>query len=229
MKVTEILRRRAHDIWEASVDHPFVQGIGDGSLDKRRFRFYLVQDYVYLREFARFLAVGLAKAPTVEAMTMLSDLVQLTLRVEMDLHRSICADSGIAPQELEQTDPAPTCLGYTSYLVRTAYEGDFLDFLASFLPCEWGYVEIGSRLKTRGLPRDRHYAQWVETYSSQEFRDLTESIKDRLDESAQSVSPDKMTRLQAVFSYCVKWEYLFWDMAWNEQSWPGGTGRHADP
>ena len=224
MKVTHILHRHARQAWEANIGHPFVQGIGDGSLDKRRFKFYLAQDYVYLKEFVRFLAVGLAKGPTVDAMTMLSDLIQLTLKVEMNLHRSICADSGVGPTELEQTEPAPHCLGYTSYLLRIAYEGDFLDFLAAFLPCEWGYVEIGRRLTERGLPQDRHYAEWIKTYASQPFWDLTQSIKDRLDELAQGVSSQKMERLQEVFSRCVAWEYVFWDMAWNLETWIGDGG-----
>jgi thiaminase/transcriptional activator TenA len=221
MKVTHILRRHAHEAWAANISHPFVQGIGNGSLDKRRFTFYLAQDYVYLKDFVRFLAVGLGKGPTVDAMTMLSDLIQLTLKVEMDLHRSICTDSGVGPMELDQIEPAPHCLGYTSYLLRIAYEGDFLDFLAAFLPCEWSYVEIGRRLKKRGLPQDQHYAEWIKTYASQPFWDLTQSIKDRLDDLARGASSQKMERLQEVFGRCVAWECVFWDMAWNLQTWIG--------
>ena len=220
MKVTNLLRQNAHEIWEASVHHPFVEGLGDGTLDQGRFKFYLAQDYVYLKDYCRFLAVGLAKSQSLESMGQLSDLLQLTLKVEMDLHRSTCADFGISPGELEQTEPAPNCLGYTSYLLRVAYEGDFLDFLTAFLPCEWGYVEIGRRLKKRGLPKHEHYAKWIKTYASQEFWELTESIKDQLDRLAQGVSKPKLDRLREIFYLSTRWEYLFWDMAWNQQTWP---------
>jgi thiaminase/transcriptional activator TenA len=141
VKITNLLRQHADDTWEANYRHPFVQAIGDGTLEEEKFKFYLAQDYVYLKDYCRFLAVGLAKSHSLEAMNTLSDLIQATLKVEMDLHRSIRADFGISPAELEQTEPAPNCLGYTSYLLRIAYEGDFLDFLAAFLPCEGGMLK----------------------------------------------------------------------------------------
>jgi len=221
MKFTNMLRQRSHEIWEANYHHPFVQAIGDGTLEEEKFRFYLAQDYVYLKDYSRLLALGAAKSPSLDSMGEMSDLLQVTLRVEMDLHRSICADFGISPQELEETEPAPNCLGYTSYLLRIAYEGDFLDFLAAFLPCAWGYMEIGRRLKRKGLPQHRHYAKWIETYASQEFWELTESIKDRLNRLAQGVRGQKLERLQEIFKFSCRWENLFWDMAWAGQKWAG--------
>jgi thiaminase/transcriptional activator TenA len=219
MKLTSLLRGETKETWDASLRHPFVQAMGAGTLAEEKFRFYLAQDYVYLKDYCRFIAVGAAKSPTLASMTELSDLLQVTLKVEMGLHRSVCDDFGISSRDLEQTNSAPNCLGYTSYLLRTAYEGDFLDFLAAFLPCEWGYVEIGRTLKKRGLPPHVHYAKWIETYASQEFWDLTKAIKDQLDRLAEGAPPNKVDRLREIFRCCVRWEYLFWDMAWRMQTW----------
>jgi thiaminase/transcriptional activator TenA len=220
MKVTNLLRQDAHEIWEGNLHHPFVQGIGDGTLDEDRFKFYLIQDFVYLKEYCRFVAVGAAKSDSLESMGQLSDLLQVTLKVEMEVHRSICADFGILPGDLEAARAAPNCLGYSSYLLSVAYEGDFLDFLAAFLPCEWGYVEIGRRLKRGGIPKHKHYAKWIETYASQEFWELIESIKVQLNRLALGVSEDKLNRLKKIFQVSSLWERLFWDMAWDQQSWP---------
>jgi len=219
MKLTDTLRKKADAIWEANFDHPFVRGIGDGSLDEEKFKFYLAQDYVYLKDFCRFLAIGAAKSRDLDSMGRFSDLLGLTLKVEMELHRSICSDFGISAEELEGTEPAPHCLGYSSYLLRIAYEGDFLDLLTAFLPCEWGYVEIGTRLRAKGIPSHPHYAKWIETYASPEFRELTDSLKDLLNELTEGASKDKLDRLQEVFNFSSRWERLFWDMAWNRQTW----------
>ena len=62
MQASHIFRQASHAIWEANYAHPFVQGIGDGTLPAERFRFYLAQDYVYLIDFCRFFAVAAAKA-----------------------------------------------------------------------------------------------------------------------------------------------------------------------
>ena len=46
--------------------HPFLTGLADGSLDVQAFRFYLIEDAYYLREFARALTITGAKAPKEE-------------------------------------------------------------------------------------------------------------------------------------------------------------------
>jgi len=220
MSFSERLRKSAHDIWEANYRHPFVQAIGKGDLSGEAFRFYLAQDYVYLKEYCRFLALAAAKSPDLESMGLFSHLLEVTLTVEMDLHRSICADFGMSAADLEAVRPAPICQAYTGYLLKIAYEGGFLDLMVAFLPCAWGYVEIGQRLKERGLPPHVHYAKWIETYASEEFLELTEELKRLLDRHAEGIPPRQAVRLQEIFDFSSRWEGLFWDMAWLQTDWP---------
>ncbi len=220
MQASQAFHQAAHAIWEANYAHPFVQGIGDGSLPAERFRFYLAQDYVYLIDFCRFFAVAAAKAPGLAPMERFAKLLDETLHFEMDLHRTICADFGISRQELERTRPTPTCLGYTSYLLRVAYEGEASGLLAALLPCSWGYGEIGRRLKGRGLPPAAQYAKWVETYASPEYQELVGWLRTLFDETVADVSGPSRLRLQEIFNTSSRWEYLFWEMAWKLEAWP---------
>lgn len=50
MNTAEDLLAVSAEIWDAYFRHPFVRGIRDGTLDKARFRFYLMQDALYLEE-----------------------------------------------------------------------------------------------------------------------------------------------------------------------------------
>jgi thiaminase/transcriptional activator TenA len=220
MASSDEFRSHAHAIWEASYAHPFVQGIGEGTLPEERFRFYLAQDYVYLIEFSRFFALAAAKARALGAMERFAALLDETLHFEMDLHRRICAEFGIAREALEGTTPAPTCLGYASYLLKTAYEGEMVTVLAALLPCSWGYGEIGLRLKGRGLPPVSHYAKWVETYASPEYQQLVAWLRGLFDEAAAEVRGAARQQLQDVFDTSSRWEYLFWEMAWRMEGWP---------
>jgi thiaminase/transcriptional activator TenA len=220
MKSSEAFRQGSHAIWEASYHHPFVQGIGDGSLPEERFRFYLAQDYVYLIDFGRFFALAAAKAAGLAPMERFAKLLEETLHFEMDLHRAVCAEFGLSRQELERTRPAPTCLGYTSYLLRVAYEGEAASLLAALLPCSWGYGEIGLRLKARGLPPVAPYAKWVETYASPEYQALVGWLRTLFDETVAEVGPAPRLRLQEIFDTSSRWEYLFWEMAWKMETWP---------
>ena len=64
----EHLKADAADEWRAYVDHSFVRGLGDGTLPRNCFRHYLVQDYLFLIQFARAYALAAYKAPDLEAL-----------------------------------------------------------------------------------------------------------------------------------------------------------------
>jgi thiaminase (transcriptional activator TenA) len=112
-RFSDELRAAAAPIWEAQHDHPFVRGIGDGSLDPERFNFWIRQDYLFLIDYSRLLALGAARARELETMRRFADLARATLREEMDLHRSYAAELGITAAELEAERMTPTTRGYS--------------------------------------------------------------------------------------------------------------------
>jgi thiaminase/transcriptional activator TenA len=178
------LRKKTDPLWSAILNHPFVRGIGDGSLSRDRFEHYLKQDYAYLIGFSRILAIAAAKAETLSDMSRFANLLNLTLNMEMDLHRQTCADFEISPKELERTEPGQIASAYTNLLLRTSYEGSFSDMLAVFLPCALGYVEIAEHLLKAGLPDEKHYRNWIETYSSREMLEIRDWLVERMNSYA---------------------------------------------
>ena len=122
-RLTERLRAAASAVWDAQHEHPFIRGIGDGSLDVERFKHWVRQDYLFLTDYARMLSLAAARAPDLDAMTRLAELAHETLATEMSLHRAYAEEFGISAAELERERPAPTCRAYTDFLVRTAATG----------------------------------------------------------------------------------------------------------
>jgi len=218
-------REKTGPLWEAIFRHPFVKGIGDGTLSRDRFEFYLKQDYVYLIDFSRFLALASAKSRTLPDMGTFAALLHTTLITEMALHRKICAAFGIAEEELARTRKSPVTSAYTDLLVRTAYEGGFSDILAVLLPCACGYVEIGTRLKSEGLPEDRFYRDWIEVYSSPEFREFAEWLIGRMNEEAADAPAQRREHWHRLYESSARYEYLFFDMSWKME---GGTMAGGD-
>ena len=68
MRLSDELRQLADPIWQAQHDHPFVRGIGDGTLDENRFSFWLRQDYLFLIEYSRVLAICAARVRDLEVL-----------------------------------------------------------------------------------------------------------------------------------------------------------------
>ena len=213
------MRTKADPVWQAIFAHPFVTGIGDGTLSQDRFEFYLKQDYVYLIDFSRVFALATAKAPQLSEMAYFATLLNATLNMEMDLHRRTCAAFGISEKDLEQTPPSLITLSYTNLLNRTCYEGNLADILAVLLPCAAGYIEIGQKLKSAGLPENPAYQDWINTYASQEFADLTRWLHDKMDEYAVNSSEKFRSRWFNYYIASARFEYLFFDMSWKKEMW----------
>lgn len=221
MALSDELRRQAEPVWRAEMEHPFVTGIGDGSLPLRRFQYWIRQDYLFLIEYCRVFAMGAAKAPDLPTMRRFQQLLNETLNTEMDLHRRYADSYGISEQELESETMAPTTRAYTQHLLSSAQAGALVDLVAALLPCMWGFAEIGQRLQTTGdTSADNPYASWIEMYASEEFAALGDWCRDLLDALAEGLGASHKERLAERFITSSRYEYLFWDMAWNEEVWP---------
>ena len=214
------LRQQTDPLWQAVLGHPFVRGIGDGTLSRDRFEFYLKQDYLYLIDFSRVFAMAAAKAWTLEDMGTFATLLNVTLNTEMELHRKTCAAFGIPAKELEKTRKSMITTAYTNQLVRTCYEGSLSDILAVLVPCACGYVEIAQKLKSRSLPENRFYRDWINTYSSREFVEFADWLIERMNDHAGHATLQRKAYWYELYEASARFEYLFFDMSWKKEEWP---------
>ncbi len=221
MGYSEELRSRASSIWESEHNHPFVAGIGDGTLSLDRFKYYMRQDYVFLVDFCRAISLAVAKSPGLEEMGWFAKLIHETLNTEMSLHVGFCADFGITEDELLATEPSPTTWAYTRHIISTAHQGTAGEIAAVILPCSWGYSEIGQKLYSEGLPDGQPlYARWIEMYNSPEFAELAEWLRDFLDRRASVAGESELEAMERAFVTSSRYEYMFWDAAWRMETWP---------
>lgn len=212
-------REAASAIWEAQHRHPFVRGIGDGTLDPARFGFWLRQDYLYLIDYSRLFAAGVLRAPDLAAMTAFAELLRGIMVTEMDLHRSYVAGFGISEADLEAETKAPTTQGYTDFLLRVATTGDYAELLGALLPCLWGYNEIGLRLAERSLPADERYRAWIGMYASDAFTQLATWGRELTDAACEGLPESALARVEAAFVTSSRYELAFWEMAWSHEAW----------
>jgi thiaminase/transcriptional activator TenA len=218
MKFTESLWVSIGDIYDRILKHPFIRGLTDGSLDEESFRFYVIQDALYLKDFARGLALLGAKAPQDQWLMMFVEHARDAVLVERALHESFFKDWQLTDDDVYSTPIAPNNLLYTSYLIKTAYERPFPEILGCFLPCYWIYWEVGKELEKRGSPKEL-FRRWIQTYSSEQYASAVLQVLDVMNQVAQGLKQDDLKLIQNHFMVTSKLEYLFWDMGFHKQSW----------
>lgn len=212
---TDELRDEVQSNWNEQLNHPFVEGIGNGTLEVETFKNWIRQDYLYLKDFARIFAWATAKAPTLDQMSWYTAVQDMTLNTEMDLHREYARQFDIGEEELEATRKWPTTQAYTDFLLRNAADGDLAELVAVLLPCAWGYAWIGEQLETQGLPDEQRYAEWIRTYASEEFQESAEWLKDEMNRLAEGRTTSERSRLTDLFLRSSEYELRFWDMCYH--------------
>lgn len=211
----------AAPVRERIAAHPFLAGLADGSLPEDRFQFYMQQDYLFLVQYCRVLALAAARADELAVAGRFADLLNLTLNVEMDLHRQFAWKAGIAPEVLEDTQPAPTTVAYTNHLRIVAETADLAMIVGAILPCAHGYWEIATALRSReGWDRHPLYADWIRMYTSDEYEAMAIWLAELFDRTTGEVTPDRVTALRDVFLRSQQYEYLFWEMSYRMEEWP---------
>lgn len=220
-KFTDQIFNRIEPLWDAYLEHPFVKGIGEGTLDEEKFKHYLKQDYIYLIEYSRIFAIGASKSKDLQSMTMFANLLHGTMNYEMDLHREYADKFGISNEELEKTEPSATMTAYTSYMLNKAQLGGVENATAAVLACAWSYNFIGKELaKWPGALEHELYGNWVKMYSSKGFTKIADDCKDLLNELAAEKPENELKELEEIVVQTSNFEYMFWDMAEEISDWP---------
>ncbi|MBV7272416.1 thiaminase II [Clostridiaceae bacterium UIB06] len=217
MKFSESLYENVKDIWESYYNHPFVKGIGDGTLEVDKFKFYMIQDYIYLLDYAKVYALGIVKADSEEVMQGFSSMVDSILNGEMSIHRSYMKRLGITAEEIKNTKASLDNISYTNYMLAVSQIGGLAEVSVSLLACMWSYLEIGRNLsKNPGATEHEFYGEWISGYISKEYEECTKWLIDLVDNLGEDISDKEKKKLIEVFVNTSKYEYMFWEMSYNK-------------
>ena len=119
---------------------------GRRTLSRERFQGYIIQDALYLAQYSRILAIAGARGPDAETLRTFGSCALEAVAVEQALHERYLTEFGVDPAQIAEAEPSPDCLGYTSFLLATAYHEPWEVLVAALLPCFWIYWDVGSRL-----------------------------------------------------------------------------------
>jgi thiaminase/transcriptional activator TenA len=207
------LRDANPQVWDAYTRHQFVEQLGAGTLHKSSFQHYLIQDYQFLKQFIRALALGVYKAEILEDMRFFQGTIDAILNTEMALHIAYSKEWGIAENTLENTVEAQATIAYTRYVLDVAMMGDVLDLMVALSPCMLGYAEIATQILPLS-PVDNPYQPWVLTYSGEEYKAVAAASNEYLNTLFTRLgTPQRLAKLNIIFSTATQLEAAFWQQS----------------
>ncbi|WP_010529204.1 thiaminase II [Lentibacillus jeotgali] len=221
MTFTQMLRKENDDLFQAIMNHPFVDGIGKGDVPDEAIAHYIKADFEYLNAFMRIYGTAISKSAKREDMQFFNNQIQFVLNSEVHPHHNFCDHIGVGYDELQGYPLPPTADHYVKHMMYHTNMGGLGEAISAVLPCPWTYLEIGRELKTQyDPPADHPFYQWINFYA--EKGNKTEEMCDRLDRIAENASQEERGHMIEAFRKSCMLELAFWEMAYTCEEWSTG-------
>ncbi len=214
---TDYLYESSKKIWDKYLEHPFLKEIGEGSLNKDKFRKYLIQDYLYLIEYAKVYAMACVKSRNLKELKKFNDGVTGSIETESANHIMYLKNFGEDIEKLEfKYDLNLVNESYTSFMKAIALTGTIEEIVAAVLPCTWSYNYIGLKLKEKykNNLEGNFYKSWIESYCDDEYINFTNEWIDFTNEICENLDEKQKEKLKDIFVKASIYELEFWNMAY---------------
>lgn len=211
--------RQTASLRQAINNQPFNTELAAGTLSIDRFRFYVVQDALYLGQYSRALAIAAARASDASALHVFAQSALEAVSVEQALHAGYMKEFGVNAEQFANAEPTPDCLAYTSFLMAAAYHEPWEVLLAALLPCFWIYWDVGTEISKHAAPNNP-YRAWINTYADEGFGAAVRAVIAITDRAAAETTDAVRARMMTAFIRSTQYEYLFWDGAYQQRVWP---------
>jgi thiaminase/transcriptional activator TenA len=230
MTFTQDLLAEADPYLEVQMNTPFVQEMIAGTLAPERLRYWVRVDYPYLINFSRILALGVLRAPSLEAMRTVQRYLNYIVDEEMASHERFAASQGITLKELESQRMGPTKYAYAQHEFASANRGELSEILTAIMPCLVGWQILSKRiLKDHSISVGNPYKWWFDTYGSDAGLDgHVNALLELVDSMVVDLPEDRKSGLRQIFLTSEYYETVAWSAYYSMEEWETPESRGAE-
>jgi thiaminase (transcriptional activator TenA) len=218
MNISEKLHKDAEHVWGKIIEHPFVVELYKGSLPMDKFNTYILHDYSYLVNAIKNFSIIASRAESVDVMREVVEIAHLEATGEFQGYGDLLHALGYTLDDAMRVEPFPVNLSYRSFLIATSSLNATQEALVSALPCFWTYLDIALAHQDFLSGNDNKiYVAWASVYLSSDYARLVEKLRTLVDRTCEGYHYEK---LRPFFLTASRYEYMYWDAAYNLDAWP---------
>ncbi|EID3765250.1 thiaminase II [Listeria monocytogenes] len=210
------------DLWQETLQHPFVQSLADGTLEKEAFYYYLLQDDYYLSHFEKVIEKSVAQAGTAQLAAEMREVQVRLQQSELLMREQFYPRVGLTERDFSERKPAPTAYHYTSHLYRMADFGSFGVTIAALLPCYALYADMG-KMYEGARSSEPFYHELLDSYVDENYQKVVLQQKQLVEQAASMADARELALMKQAFQISVEMEWAFFDMAYKKQNWRGSV------
>jgi thiaminase/transcriptional activator TenA len=207
---------RVKDYYKAYLNHPFITGLLDGSLEKEKYERYLIQDTHYLKDYSKVFAHVYLQLDKVKDMQFLHTCIGVVMSEETNMHIKYLADFGLDVYKVESLKEEKATRDYLDFMLQYAPEKNAAKLFCAALPCTLTYEFIGKSLKKKRTIAggENYYDAWIDAYAGEAFEDFSIESVELMDKMVEDMNDDEKKELIEIFVESCEYEMKFWDMSY---------------
>ena len=188
-------------VWEQCLHSEFLERLADGTLDEACFKSYIVEDSLYLREYAKVFAWGMTKAKDMQTIRTYYSLLSFVNESEDAARLHYLKHFGLTDEGIQSLPLRPENRAY-------------VDYMMACLPCMLSYSWIFQKLlKEHPAVQDAPYGALVADYAGRDYEEACRDWAAFAEKTCEGLSPERLARCREIFHACSVYELDFWAMA----------------
>ena len=196
--------------WSEYTGHKFLSDLVSNELPDKNFKKYLVQDYFFLQQFLKILALSVYNSKSFEEINRSVNFIK-GIDQEIKLHLSYCKKWKIPLKSLNNIIVEKANSAYTNHVLSVGKSGNNFDIFTCLSPCIIGYGEIGFKLSKIKDWKKSKYSSWIKMYSSREYQQIAKDNIVYLDILYKKNKNKNLTILKKNFKRSTILERNFWE------------------
>ena len=219
MKYTSNLIKEANKYLKIQFEKRFIQGIKNGTLEKKRFNSWLKADYPYLVNMLKVVSIGKVKAEDKDDMDA---MIRHTKGIEEEMldHQKHAKKNNLEIEMLNKANSmGPIKYSYTRHQLATAFVGNIAELQASLLSCMWSYQHLFRMIKKNYNNESNPYEDLIMYHCDIKHMDSFEMGCDLIDRKIEKYGAHLLESIKSIFLISVYHETALWDEYYDMSSW----------
>ncbi len=202
-------------IWNACKESRFIREMKSGSLPMEKFKFYMIQDSIYLKNYARIYGLAIFQATCLKDIQFYYSILCFVTESESALRLNYLKQFGMNDDDIEHISPARENQQYIDFMLDIAKQGDNRKILMALLPCMLSYTYIFHSIADEADTQQSPYWDFIQDYSDEGILKEYKAWCDYADACFADCDNDEKAELQLIFKKASLLELNFWEMAYH--------------
>ena len=214
-----MLRADVEDLWQATLQHPFLAEIEQGTLPDEKLLFYFIQNVHYIDAAIAFNAEAAAKAPDAESREFALRLLDFG-RNEVPRQREYVRRLSARPSPRPSTPASHPPPGPTRTTCGRSHPMAARSTSSSGC-CPASGPTASSAPGSPPSSATRCTSDWLATFGGADHNDMNGQYQGVLDHLVEDAGPQhRRAELSQIFETSIRYEWMFWQMAYTLEHWP---------